>query len=139
VNQKEIADHVIERLTAGAARDPYVWYPATGWFAEDAPFGLAAELFGRTWTNRQLDQLARVLFRLGVAGTIEVAEFRWRHGQTALPSRPHSQGNGPLYSLHGAGSRSLDVPNNAYAVRLATGKHGRQQDRERASASRHEE
>lgn len=123
VNQKEIAEYIVSRLTAVATHDPNTWYPATGWFAGDVPFGLAAELFGRTWTKRQLDQLARVLFHLGVADTIEVAMFRWRDGQTALPPRPHSQGNGPLYGLHGAGSRSLDVRNNTYAVRMATNKN----------------
>jgi hypothetical protein len=118
VNQEEIAAFVVERVTVSAGRDPFAWFPATGWVSDGEPFGLAAALFGETWSNRQLDQLARVLFRLGVAKQIEIAEFRWRDGQTALASRPHSQGDGALYSLAGPGSRKLDVPNNAYAVRL---------------------
>lgn len=119
MSQEEIAAYVVERLAASASDDPLAWYPATGWVSDGKPFGLAAELFGETWLGGQLDQLARVLFRLGVAKRIEVAEFRWCDGQTALPSRPHSQGDAALYTLAGPGSRKLDVPNNAYAVRLA--------------------
>ncbi len=120
VNQAEITAFVIERLTTSAQRDPHAWYPATGWLAGDGPFGLAIELFGETWSNQQLDQLARVLFRLGTAGSIEVAEFR-KTGKGDLPSKPHSQDSQTFYGLHGVGSRPLDKPNSQYGVRLAAG------------------
>jgi hypothetical protein len=109
VNQSEITAFVIERLTTNAERDPHAWYPATGWIADDGPFGLAIELFGETWSNQQLDQLARVLFRLATTGSIEVAVFR-KTGKGDLPSNPYSRGSQAIYGLHGVGSRPLDGP-----------------------------
>ena len=120
MNQAEITAFVIDRLTASAQRDPHAWYPATGWIADDGPFGLAIEMFGEKWSNPQLDRLSRVLFRLGTAGTIEVAMFR-KTGKGDLPSRPHSRDSQTVYGLHGVGSRHLDVPNNQYGVRLVVG------------------
>jgi hypothetical protein len=120
MNQEDMTAFALGRLEASAKGDPYAWYPATGWVTDTGVFGLALELFGEAPSNSQLDQLARVLFRLGTAGTIEVASFH-DTGRSGFPSRPHSQGEEAIQTLVGLGSRKLDVPHNQYGIRLAVG------------------
>jgi hypothetical protein len=120
MNQAAITEHVMRQLKASAERDPFAWYPAVDWLRDgNAQPGLAVELFGKTQTDHQLDQLARVLFRLATQGIIEAARFRTPHGYTRLADRPVEQGQQTAYSLISVGSRSLDVPSNRYGVRLA--------------------
>ena len=129
-SRTEIREHVLKQLRDSAARDEYAWYPTVGWVGDDGrPFGLAVELFGISQTNAELKTLGRVLLRLASSngalspGTIEVARFN-RDSKKRVPASPTAQGPQTAIHLVGSGSRSLDVPNSMYCVRLTPGTEG---------------
>jgi hypothetical protein len=122
LNQAQIREAVLARLTKFAETDEFAWYPAVGWVQKDGtPFGLAIELYGATRTNAQLDRLARVLFKMAIREPeIEVAAFKPPGRSGKLPTRPLREGSSAVYSIRGVGTRQLESTVMEYCVRLNT-------------------
>ena len=118
MNQERLAAVVVAHLQRAAAAGELAWVPAVGITRPDGSvYGLGVEIFGAQPTRGQLDVLARVLFRLGTGGAIDVQEFK-PNRKTGTLGAPHGTAHA-VYSLAGGGSQRLrqDAPHE-YGVRL---------------------
>lgn len=122
MNQENLSRGVVELLRREAGRDQLGWVPAVGQQkAGGAPRGLAFELIGSVPTRAQLRVLARVLFRLGTSGLIEIAAFRRSGEAPTRLAQPLRHSDQTIYELAGAGSKPLRLDGSVeYGVRLAT-------------------
>lgn len=121
MNQENLSRGVVQLLERDASRDQNAWVPAVGrQEADGAPRGLAFELIGSVPTDAQLRVLARVLFRLGTSGLIEMAAFRRSGEAPTRLSQPLRHSDQTVYELAGAGSEPLRLDGPVeYGVRLA--------------------
>jgi len=122
MNQENLSRGVVQLLEREASCDQLAWVPAVGrQEADGAPRGLAFELIGGVPTDAQLRVLARVLFRLGTSGLIEIAAFRRSGGSPTRLSQPLRHSDQTVFELAGAGSEPLRLDGPVeYGVRLAT-------------------